>query len=652
MNAIELARRMADLGETGEALRAYALALGGELAPRERFEAALYTLQNEGDYKLAYTAFVSLCNAGQMREQSLSVLTQAFYEPNVKPLKNRYERNRRALEKYPYLFRRDFPDFDALPLRFYPFDDNGGYVPLDVGERRFRDFMSTGDAVVRHHFFRDLEKPVLAHDVFSQYELAYLNDNVRESEWVGRENHIYLHYTDWGEFCSYLAVLDLRPLVESRKAVFLIGDELKRYPIDFKETFGVDYAQYPVRPVGVREVNKLIWHTQLTSHNGGDFFNEIFDAHPNLLSGSSVMFDDLTAEIAAVREALRRSKHPADARAALASWNAPSLVDELYALRGLTDKDVLVALYLRDNAQNAALDRAARIAPALFFQPHFGNLIYDASPDGHGGVTLCSAQADALRDSGLFAGFHCVKTFSPIRRPTSSYGGTIRFSLSPEYGQGDVVEDQFLDRILNRSDLRDPDDSRFRDAVLVRLEDGKLNPRATFSALAAFLDLPYTESMTYGSVDGNRDPYGWGEAYQNGFFSRALDNNFEDYISDDERYLLELFLRDVYDRCGYDFQRYDGAAPDAARLDELLAGCVKLDGFMRESWRRTMAASFPPEEADDAAEQVLARLRAKRRRTMHLLLSARRVLNRRGVPLVPITLLKPDEALLERPLYR
>ena len=39
-------------------------------------------------------------------------------------------------------------------------------------------------------------------------------------------------------------------------------------------------------------------------------------------------------------------------------------------------------------------------------------------------------------------------------------------------------------------------DRLFQDSVLVRFEDGKLNPKATFTALAAFLDLPYTKSMT------------------------------------------------------------------------------------------------------------------------------------------------------------
>ena len=46
------------------------------------------------------------------------------------------------------------------------------------------------------------------------------------------------------------------------------------------------------------------------------------------------------------------------------------------------------------------------------------------------------------------------------------------------------------ERLLNRSYLLDPDDRLYRDSVLVRFEDGKLNPKATFTALAHFWTYP------------------------------------------------------------------------------------------------------------------------------------------------------------------
>lgn len=670
MNVIELARRMAQLGETGEALRAYALALGGELSPADALESAIYTLQNGGDYKLAYTALVSLYNAGYRRADVLSVLRQAFYEPNVKPLKNRYERNCKLLAKYPYLFRRDFPTFDELPLVFYPYDDNGGYVPFSKTEDKFLGYLNPNDPVIGRNFFKDLEKPILADDVTSQYELEYLHDNVRPSEWVGRENHIYLHYRDWGEFCAWLQIWNLKPLLEDKKFVFLIGDELTRYPIDFKAEFGVDYSQHPVRPFGIREINKLIWHTQLSSHNGGDFFNEVFDRHPNLLSGTSVMFDGLEASVATVRNALEAAYSRESAQRNFTEWDMPDLVDELYDLRNVTEKDILVALYLRENSANPALDRASRIAPALFLQPHYGNVEFNISEVERGVARLTFGQADYARESKLFRDFKYVKTFTPVRRPTTSSAATIRFEWAIQTGElnippeNAVVSDELSERVFDRLDLRDPDDRCYHDAVLVRFEDGKLNPKATFSALTGFLDIPYAQSMEYCSQNGVRDPAAaWEKEHQYGlsvgFDTKAVYKTYEEYMGASERCILEYFLRDLYERCGYDFQWYDGAPMDATRLDTLLSECTTLDGYIRESFRRQLDKRHAPDEPleqreseiQHEADEMMEPITAHRCLTMRFLLSQPRIIGASGKELEPIPLLQPDPALLEAEIY-
>ena len=138
MRALEIARKLAQLNETEKACQAYTLVLhesdGTDLAAE--LEAALYILQNGGDYKVSYSALIGLYRRGQFREDCLSILTQAFYEPNAKLLKTRYENNCKLLEKYPYLFRKDFIDFEFLPLRFYPYDDNR-FVPYHAAEGRF-----------------------------------------------------------------------------------------------------------------------------------------------------------------------------------------------------------------------------------------------------------------------------------------------------------------------------------------------------------------------------------------------------------------------------------------------------------------------------------------------------------------------------------
>ena len=672
MRAIEIARRLAALDQETDACQAYMLAIREAAEPAEELEAAAYILQSGGNYKISYTCFRDLYNRGCFREEILPVMTAAFYEPNVKLLKARYEKNCKLLKRYPYLFRKDFLPFEELPIRFYPYDDEG-YIPFYPDEERFGDYIDFKNPVISRNFFKDLEKPILAEDVFSQYELEYLNDNVRESAYVARENHIYLHYTDWAVFCAYLQCLNLRPVLLDQKIVFLMEEEAAQYPIDFKERFGLDYSQYKVRPVGVREVSRLIWHTQLSTHNGGDFFNEVLDAHPNLLCLPSVMLENVEAVIADAKEKLGKAQNLGQALQICSAWERPDLAEELYRLKDRTDKDIFVATFLCDQRANCCLDPNARIAPAIFFQPHFGNIIYRLRADESGQTVLEAESYKQIRNSPIFRNFKYIKTFTPMRRFTTSHGATVRFMYNlaleenaqrTEKDKTSVVSDAISERILNRSFMIDPEDRLYKDSVLVRFEDGKLNPKATFTALAAFLDLPYTESLTYCSEYGDQKG---GQAIipgnAAGFDPVSVYKTYDDYVNDAERRFIEYFLRDAYQYYGYDFQYYDGSPMDGERAAELIAGFTTLDHYIRETWRivfRGMEVAVNGERvAQETEEGVQDRLledhmenfARNRLANAKIMLEGLRFVNGNGQPLRMMPKLELDPALLEQPLY-
>ena len=672
MRAIEIARRLAALDQETDACQAYMLAIREAAEPAEELEAAAYILQSGGNYKISYTCFRDLYNRGCFREEILPVMTAAFYEPNVKLLKARYEKNCKLLKRYPYLFRKDFLPFEELPIRFYPYDDEG-YIPFYPDEERFGDYIDFKNPVISRNFFKDLENPILAEDVYSQYELEYLNDNVRESAYVARENHIYLHYTDWAVFCAYLQCLNLRPVLLDQKIVFLMEEEAAQYPIDFKERFGLDYSQYKVRPVGVREVSRLIWHTQLSTHNGGDFFNEVLDAHPNLLCLPSVMLENVEAVIADAKEKLGKAQNLGQALQICSAWERPDLAEELYRLKDRTDKDIFVATFLCDQRANCCLDPNARIAPAIFFQPHFGNIIYLLRADESGQTVLEAESYKQIRNSPIFRNFKYIKTFTPMRRFTTSHGATVRFMYNlaleenaqrTEKDKTSVVSDAISERILNRSFMIDPEDRLYKDSVLVRFEDGKLNPKATFTALAAFLDLPYTESLTYCSEYGDQKG---GQAIipgnAAGFDPVSVYKTYDDYVNDAERRFIEYFLRDAYQYYGYDFQYYDGSPMDGERAAELIAGFTTLDHYIRETWRivfRGMEVAVNGERvAQETEEGVQDRLledhmenfARNRLANAKIMLEGLRFVNGNGQPLRMMPKLELDPALLEQPLY-
>ena len=553
-------------------------------------------------------------------------------------LRRRYADNCAALAAYPYCFRTDFPDFDALPLHSAPCGGAEG-VPGCPAENGCGTSAGSLRPVIDRYFFRDLTLPVLARDVYSQYQLEYLNDTVRPSAWVGRENHIYLHYTDWAAFCAHLPYLDFRALLKEEKFVILIEGEIDAYPIDFKTRFGIDYSQCPVRPVGVREVNRLIWHTQLSTHNGGDFFNEIFYGHPNLIAFESLMFHNTVKAIAQFREKLR--------------GNAVTNTDLLRQLAGIdspTDKDILVAMFLSRPEMSGWLDPAARIAPAFFYQPHFEDIHYRLAVTEDGGGCICfSPEYEEIRQSPILLGFRYIKAFSPIRRPTTSYAATVRYML-PQIGDRQAprrIPDVLLQRVLNRSYLRDPDDRLLRDGMLVRFEDAKLNPAATFTRLAAFLDIPYTESMTCcSSFRGVNVSSGGDNAV--GFDTAPVYRTYDACAGDEELRFLEHFLRDLYGMYGYDL-RYDQAG-----TEEPPGSFTTLDGFIRRSLSSCARILRERGEPVDEAAYVEAQMDAiteHRRQAVAILQKRLPFVSLRGKHLEPIPLLRPDPALLEQPLY-
>ena len=122
MRTIELARRLAEIGQKEDAQKGYFLALQKEedLDPKEELEAASYLFFSKWDHKLPFSIFVSLYNRGLFQVELMNLMQQAFYLPNVQKQKKQYERNCRALSKYPYFFFiRNFPLLRNFPFFFF-----------------------------------------------------------------------------------------------------------------------------------------------------------------------------------------------------------------------------------------------------------------------------------------------------------------------------------------------------------------------------------------------------------------------------------------------------------------------------------------------------------------------------------------------------
>lgn len=247
---------------------------------------------------------------------------------------------------------------------------------------------------------------------------------------------------------------------------------------------------------------------------------------------------------------------------------------------------------LNNKTAVCGLDPNSRITPALFFQPHFYNIVYQLRVDPANRTVLEAENYTEVTQSPIFCNFKYIKTFTPMRRFTTSHGATVRFMYESALEENSiennekngVVTDAVMERILNRSFMVDPDDRLYKDSVLVRLEDGKLNPKATFTALAAFLDLPYSETMEYCSEGGEYVPYLGDNGYAPGFSPASIYRTYDDYVNDSERCFIEYFLRDAYAYYGYSFQYYDGVPVDEARVSEWTENFSTMDHYIRQTW--------------------------------------------------------------------
>ncbi len=693
---MEMGRVAEEGGDLPEAGRCFALALARSKGkdPSLELDAALRLFADGGDARAAAEELDRLKDLEGFEGELIAAPEERLLEPNLDDLKDTYRKNVGALKRYPWCFRDDFPPFEGLATLFIPLGD-ARFVPLDKEEGRLGDVVDLGYPEIAHHFFGDLERPICAHDVYSRYELSYLRDSVRRSEDVAYENHVYLHYTDWGEFASHLMCFSWEPLLEDEQFVFLIEDEIGDYPIDFKERFGIDYASCKRRPVAIRDIKRLIWQAQTTTHNGGDFFNEVMDGHPNVLTQPSILLERLKEEIASARSALDEAESAHDAAKALPKWSAP-VVHELFGLEGRTDKDVLVGYYISDmirrtpKGQRLYVDTSSRITPALYLQPHLSGVSYQLLEDKHGHLMLFSEGVDAVARWEAIEGFDYIKAFMPLRRITSSYAASLKFACEryERYGNTEggadgqgagggpqkedkkeertLIYDVLINYALGHGWLVDPRSRPLTDSRLVRFEDGKLSPKATFTRLAEFLDIPYTRSMGTCTLLGHPDP----ESYPGnarGFDASSVYRDYGEYANASECTFLEYFTRDAYERYGYDFRYWDGEPLDEGRLKKLIAGFSVIDGHMERTWMTQAASEMGiyidgervpigagnKKAWEDLFGEFLRRVDALRLRYAEVLEAHGLAFeNAYGERMEFMRMLEPDPALLDAPLYR
>lgn len=630
MQLTNKARQLSEQNKIKEAQKTYLEVLNNTNKATEQYEAALFFLYTNYQTKFAYSILLELFKNNLFRNETFNTLLEFALAPEMESMLDTYTNNVKLLSNYPYIFKKDFRPFDDLLTRFFKISDTE-YIDYSLLTEKFGSITNFGNKEISHHFFQDLSKPIYAENIYSQYELEYLFDNVRESEYIAKDNHIYLYYSSFEEFQSLLQIIDFSKILKNNKFVFLFEEEKDLYPINFKERFNIDYSSFPIKKLNIKDITKLIWSVQYSSHNGGDFFDEIMDGHPYVIYSAS--------RFMSYYEDLINKYTPAQKRK-----------------MNLTNKDIFILAVLNQNKLSLDDYSSSRIIPPVYIQPHFPRIQPKLLSNGEV-IISTSNEINGMINYDFINAFKYIKTFVPLRRFTTSHAATLKFHCNTDVqDMENIPSNSIVERLKNKALYVDPSNRAFVDARTCRFEDGKLNPKATFMALSAFLDIPYTPSMEVCSCKGEINPETF-KGNVRGFDSATVYRTYDEYCDDEERIILEYFYQEAMKKYGYENQYLNDVSISLEELHEIADKRSKLKETMltkRIQFEETQCST--KEEAIIKATDYINDKYEEYQHTLHevidILYSNLPLVNEQGIRLKLMEPLILKKELLQQPLYK
>lgn len=531
----------------------------------------------------AFTALAQAYNAqpeanAQLKQEIFSQLYAQHYAPHAAQLKETYERNVQALLDYPYFWDKDFTAFADLDFLLFPLPDGTFYL-YDREQDRFVGQYDGTTAQQMRYFFQDLSQALQVADEDNLYNLTFLFDNVRRSEDIAKDNHIYLMYNSWQPLQRVMQVGALQPILEHTKFVFLVGEHNHaRYPIDFAQDYGINYRKMRIQPLRIEEINRIVFN-QYYPYSGTCFLGGIFHNSSYVLSFSAWTFFEASPEI--VDTFVKWIKTPE------ATVHVPTFLNELKQHIGgfvgtghveivqvlpgvlgdrqtITVHELFKAVMIAATMVSQVLEGKMylnRISPIIYFDPHQANfdLYYE-----------------------LLKHFKYTTVFSPVREPIMTFFRAFA-SMGPR-------DEPLVKSILNSTyehSLHIPKWLTNQGFKVVRFEDLKLNSVKALHALCRALNFPYQKQLTVDDIGI------WCVMTNNeykdrvfGFEQNALKRDISHMLTDFDRERLNLFYWPIHKLFGYPCAA-EQKRLTAAEAEQLFAQPFLIEKLAKESYDKT-----------------------------------------------------------------
>lgn len=499
-------------------------------------------LFDQQKYQEAFAAFAEIYNQCQdknEREAIFEMLNDAFYAPNIEELQANYAKNLQTLKRYPYLWEKTFRGYEELPFQLFPVSDEHYYCYSKEKDCFFGEY----DAKTRYqmrYFFEDLDKPLKVENEDNFYNLNFLNDNVRASEDYAGDNHIYLAYDSLEPLERLMLTCDLESVLNKKKFVFLIGENnWKRYPINFRKKFGIDYTKMKPKQLKIEEINR-IYLNQFYGYSGTDFFEGVLNGSDHILVLNGWFFYESAKDI--VEAYLDYMQNPGrtinvsqildilqkrinDIK--LAGWPhivgiLPSILAgrETIAVHEMWKAVMVAAMQVSSQAEGKRY--LSRVSPIIFYDPH--------------GVS-CSKYYELMKY------FKYPAVEATIREPTMRLIRSMQvFGIG---GNLDALRVTLRSTYQHSQDIPHwLTDSGF---YVAKLEDLKLKSKETLHTICRVFNIPYTEKLLDGKIGM------WGVLFTNekgeqlhGFDQRSVHRDIGDMVPPEDQRRFDLYYWHIH----------------------------------------------------------------------------------------------------------
>lgn len=557
-----------------------------------------------GNYVEGFDMIAKEFNCGNYSSEVFEQLYHVFVEPNISEFQLQYERNKVYLQNYPYLFCEQLNDFETIWSRYivFPITESVFYY-YSIENKSFTK-MIVDSVVETEYFFENTENPVCLEDEYNQFNIQFLVDNLRDSILYGRDNHLYLLYSDLEKFSIVLYYVNLEKLCKDEKIVFLIGEHRKEnYPLD-SQYFKIDYETLEPAQIKLEEVKRLIAFVSVDSHCGNAMLDSLFDFHPNLLtikefglSEFCTFYNHVLAgrTVHSFLEEFLQDQNNSNYRMFLTFFNkiygnSNSILPEPqlfidYLIEILKDRTIptqqewFVAFFI---ANSYALGRNmnSRMVPAIFHASH----------------TVWGS--DWEKEMGLLQEFYktfpYIKTFSEIRRQSDRIGGAIKYEFKCRELYNLTSESPLSMIVRHCDDLRNIDwrriyydkDSFFEydQMAVVKYEDIKMYPQETLKVLCKYLDIPWSDTLLGCSYNGGMTIYNDGGTVISDFDLAPLNANYyEKYLNVFDLLRLEILYTDFYRPWNYEPRFYNGFSYTIDEIKELMKISFEFEKYIKNN---------------------------------------------------------------------